>query len=258
MANSLFNEVQAALRQTSSRNPASDVVNEANQVLRDADENSPLQFPDVVAAGVVCLGVAVAAGLFGFVFLAGNVTVYLIALIAALAVGFWAARRSPVRAPLALGYSALLGVVAGAFTGAVAASYGSALVIQAVLGTVFGAFGILAVTATPWGQRAGRATRLFTGIALGYLALALVSLVTAFAGVGNGWGLYGLGPFGLLLSLAGVTLAAWSLLVDLTATADAVASGAPRRWRWSFGMAVAGSLVWMYVELLRLLALTRN
>ncbi len=77
--------------------------------------------------------------------------------------------------------------------------------------------------------------------------------------MGEGWGFYGAGPLGILLCVAGVGLAAFSLVLDFDAIEKGAAFGLPEResWRASFGLLV--TLIWLYLELLRLLAiLNRN
>ena len=78
-------------------------------------------------------------------------------------------------------------------------------------------------------------------------------------GVGDGWGFYGVGGIGILLCVAGVALASFSLVLDFDAIEEGVKLGVPEResWRAAFGLTV--TLVWLYLEILRLLAiLNRN
>jgi len=90
---------------------------------------------------------------------------------------------------------------------------------------------------------------------IGYGLIGLANIVAVIMGVGNGWGFYGVGGIGIVLCLLGVALACWSLLVDIGTAANAIEVGAPRTWSWSLGMALASSIVWLYLELLRLLSI---
>ena len=74
-------------------------------------------------------------------------------------------------------------------------------------------------------------------------------------GVGGGWGFYGVGTLGILLCAAGVLLAAFSLNLDFAAIEQGVKMGLPEResWRMSFGLLV--TLIWLYLEILRMLAI---
>ena len=243
MANSMLNEVNKALRESRVASTGSASVTLA----------------DVVVSAAVCLGVTVAAAVPGWLFLSGQPFVYLGLMFALLIFGIFLAKRSPIGPLLALAYSGLLGLMVGAFSrSAVAYGGNMELIAQAVLGTAFGAVGVLVVAGTPWGRRAARATQLFTAVAIGYFLLSLVSFGAAFFGVGGGWGFYGLGTLGLVLCLVGVAIAAWSFLVNIGAAQDAVAVGAPRSWQWSLGVSVASSIVWLYVEILRLLSIANR
>lgn len=91
-----------------------------------------------------------------------------------------------------------------------------------------------------------------------YLVIAVASLISSLVGVGGGWGFYGVGGLGLLLCVAGVGLAAFSLVMDFELITQTIAVGAPEKesWRMAFGLMV--TLVWLYLELLRLLAILQG
>ncbi len=88
-----------------------------------------------------------------------------------------------------------------------------------------------------------------------YAVIALASLVSALFGVGGGWGFYGVGMLGIGLAMIGVALASFSLMIDFESITQGVAAGLPRQesWRMTFGLLV--TLIWLYLEILRLLAL---
>jgi uncharacterized YccA/Bax inhibitor family protein len=99
-------------------------------------------------------------------------------------------------------------------------------------------------------------TRVILGAAIGYLALGLVSMIMSFTG--NSGGLYGVTGFGPLLAVAGVGLASFFLVLDFDQIEKGVAAGVPEKesWRASFGLMV--TIVWIYLEVLRLLSILRN
>ena len=78
--------------------------------------------------------------------------------------------------------------------------------------------------------------------------------ISSFFGVGGGWGFYGVGTLGLILCAFAVVLAAFSLMLDFDSIERGVKMGLPEResWRMSFGLLV--TLIWLYLEILRLLA----
>jgi uncharacterized YccA/Bax inhibitor family protein len=235
---------------------ANQMLAEVEKALKTAPVEERLALPDVIVTTAACLGVAIVAAVPGYLYLGTNFALYLLLMVAVMGVGIWVARRSPVSPVLALGYSALLGLLMGAFTHAAVGQGGNfALIAQAVLGTFAGAVGVLLVYSTPFGRKASRGGKLFVGVMIGYFVISLANVVAVMLGVGGGWGFYGVGPLGLLLCALGVAVAAWSLLRDVGMADEAIRSGAPRTWSWSLGMSLASSIVWLYMEILRLLSI---
>jgi uncharacterized YccA/Bax inhibitor family protein len=244
VANQMLAEVEKALQEA------------PTETGRSITATETVALPDVIVSTAACLGVAVVAAVPGWRYLSGSLALYLGLIVVIMFAGIYVARRSPVSAGLALGYSALLGLMMGAFSHMATAGSGNVqLITQAILGTLAGAVGMLAVYATPFGRRASKSSKLFIGLMIGYAALGLANVVAVLLGVGNGWGFYGVGSLGILLCALGVALACWSLLNDIGNADRAITAGAPRRWQWSLGMALCSSLVWLYLELLRLLSI---
>ncbi|MDP4015042.1 MAG: Bax inhibitor-1/YccA family protein [Candidatus Nanopelagicales bacterium] len=129
------------------------------------------------------------------------------------------------------------------------------LVSQAIIGTLV-AFGVmLALYSGRIIKVNGTFMKVMAVAMVSYLLIALVSFGAALFGVGGGWGFYGVGTLGLLLCAFGVLLAAFTLNLDFEAIKQGVAQGLPEResWRMSFGLLV--TLIWLYLEILRLLAI---
>ena len=101
-------------------------------------------------------------------------------------------------------------------------------------------------------------TRAVIGAAIGYFILGLVSLVASFFGVGQGYGFYGVSGLGLLLAVAGVGLASLFLVLDFDQIEKGVNAGVPENqsWRAAFGLMV--TVVWLYLEVLRLISILRG
>lgn len=66
------------------------------------------------------------------------------------------------------------------------------------------------------------------------------------------------GPIGILLSLAIVVVAALNLILDFDAIERTVAAGAPAELRWLLSLGLVVTLVWLYIELLRLISKIRR
>lgn len=172
---------------------------------------------------------------------------------------FGAARRLP-GAGVVLSYSLVEGVMLGGismFFQDYAEANGSDanIIAQAVIGT-FAAFGVMLVL---YRTRIIRVTAKFTKILLvamiSYLVIALASLVASLFGVGQGWGFYGVGFLGVALCLIGAGLAAFSLMLDFDSIENAIRRGAPDTFAWQMSLGLLVTLVWLYLELLRLLAI---
>jgi uncharacterized YccA/Bax inhibitor family protein len=101
-------------------------------------------------------------------------------------------------------------------------------------------------------------TRVLMGAMFGYLILAVGSLIGSFFGLGNGMGLYGLSGFGPLLAVAGVALATFFLVLDFDQIEKMIASGAPQEQSWRAGFALMVTVIWLYLEVLRLISILRR
>ncbi|TDK26773.1 Bax inhibitor-1/YccA family protein [Arthrobacter crusticola] len=172
-------------------------------------------------------------------------------------------KREPVPA-LILAYSALEGLFLGGITMILEARF-EGIAFQALLGTltVFGVtlalFKSGKVRATP------KAMKFFMIAMLSYLAFSLINLgLMAFNLNDDPWGLrsadfLGTGiPFGVIIGILAIGLAAFSLIIDFTSIDEGVKHGAPQRYSWTAAFGLTVTLVWLYVEFLRLLAILRG
>ena len=94
---------------------------------------------------------------------------------------------------------------------------------------------------------------------MGYLLFSLVNVAAAFMGVGAGWGFGGKsGMLGIGISVLGVGLASYSLAIDFDSVDRAVAAQLPEKYSWLMAHGLIVTLVWLYLEILRLLARLRE
>ena len=91
------------------------------------------------------------------------------------------------------------------------------------------------------------------GLALLYAVAWLMSLFGVYMTF-----LYAPTPLGIIFSLGVVVLGALNLPLDFAFIERAAKSGAPKFMEWYAAYGLMISLVWMYVSILRLLALTRR
>lgn len=220
-------------------------------------------FADVMVKSAILFALAVVGAFAGWMLTSSapgiGTLVVLVACIGTLVLGLVNAFKRQVSPPLVLLYGACSGVFLGAVSYwynqlALASDY-EGLVLQAVLAT-FVTFGVmLLLFGTGIVKVTNKFIKVLTVAMVSYFFIALASLVASFFGVGGGWGFYGVGTLGLLLCIFGVGLAAFSLMLDFEAIKQGIALGLPEResWRLSFGLLV--TLVWLYLEFLRLFAI---
>ncbi|GGB18013.1 hypothetical protein GCM10011489_02640 [Gordonia jinhuaensis] len=129
-----------------------------------------------------------------------------------------------------------------------------ALIGQAVLGTFGVFFGMLIVYKTGAIRVTPRFTRMLIAGMFGVLVLMLGNLVVGLFNGGAGLGLREGGALGIIFSLVCIGLAAFSFLVDFDAADRLIRAGAPARAGWGVALGLTVTLVWLYVEILRLLS----
>ncbi|SPE55181.1 putative membrane protein [Verrucomicrobia bacterium] len=168
-------------------------------------------------------------------------------------VGTFKPTASPIAAPI---YAALEGLCLGCISRLFEVRF-PGIVVNAMLLT----FGVLALMLMLYTTRTIRVTdRLVKGVLAATLAVFLVYLVDMvlhFFGIGVPF-INQSGPAGIVISLVIVGIAAFNLLIDFAVIENGVGSGAPRYMEWYCSMALLVTLVWLYLELLRLLSKLRS
>ena len=162
-----------------------------------------------------------------------------------------------IKPGLVIAYAGLEGLALGTLSSYYESFY-PGIVSQAVIGTVAAFAGVLVMYRNGTLRATPQFTRALIGAAIGYFILGLVSLIASFFGVGQGYGFYGVSGLGLLLAVAGVGLASLFLVLDFDQIEKGVVAGVPEKesWRASFGLMV--TVVWLYLEVLRLISILRN
>jgi uncharacterized YccA/Bax inhibitor family protein len=144
----------------------------------------------------------------------------------------------------------------GAFLGAISAAYNTAydgIVVQAVGLTV----GVFAVMLFLFGTRVIKVTdKLRMGIVAATGAIFLVYMVNMVLSLFDAEVpfLHDTGAMGIGISLLIVGVAAFNLLLDFDFVERGVAAGAPKKMEWYAAFGLLVTIVWLYLELLRLLA----
>ncbi|NUU21076.1 MAG: hypothetical protein HOV68_06100 [Streptomycetaceae bacterium] len=210
---------------------------------------------DVVAKTALTLLTVIVFGALSWALLpAENYGWAFASMLAAFGLGLFITFKRTIHPALVIGYAALEGIFLGAASHAFEIAY-SGIVVQAVLGTAAIFVAMLYAYKSGRIRVTARYARIGIAIAIAFVLLMLVNLVfVAFAG---GDGLRG-GAMGILFGVIGIALGAFFLSLDFHEVEQLVAAGAPEReaWRAAFGLTL--SLVWIYLELLRLLSILRD
>ncbi len=127
------------------------------------------------------------------------------------------------------------------------------IVTQAVLGTVAAFAGTLAAYKF-FNIQVGAKFRTFVIAAVfGMVGLSLLEML--LGAFGNQLGLFGFGGMGMLFAIVGLVLGIFMLILDFDFVEKGIAAGIDERESWRAAFAMTVSLVWIYTNLLRLLAI---
>jgi uncharacterized YccA/Bax inhibitor family protein len=222
---------------------------------------------DVVTKTATTLGVLTVAAIVSYVLASNNPDLAPMFVIGGGLIGFVLVMvatfgRKMDSAPLVLAYAAFEGVFLGALSlmftsiefGGVG---GSALIAQAVLGTFGVFFGMLVVYKTGAIRVTPRLTRMVVGALIGVVVLMLGNLIASFFTPG-GLGLRDGGTVAIIFSLVCIGIAAFSFLLDFDAADQLIRAQAPEKAAWGVALGLTITLVWLYVEILRLLSYFNN
>jgi len=221
---------------------------------------------DVVVRTVALLAVTGIAGAFAWVLVPDALRgpVWIGAALVGLALGLFISFKRVTNPPLLFAYAAIEGV----FVGVVSKTYeefASGIVVQAVIGT----FGIFLVMAALYKFKVIRSSPKFARVLgaaiIGILAVSLVSFLLNIFNVTSGnSGLYGRNTDGtgtmwsIGFSLVVIVIASLTFILDFDLIEQSVAQGAPKEVAWTCAFGLLVGLIWVYLEVLRLLSYLRG
>ena len=217
----------------------------------------PLTVDDVVQKtalnAVLAIGVGVLTAISGLYLL--GIVGFIVGFVVALIIIF----KQSTNPALVITYSVAEGMALGALTGALESSSNqyAGIGFQAILGVVGVFIGMLVVYKTGAIRVTPRLTKMIIGAAIGVLVLMLANLVVSFFADG-GLGLRTGGPLAIVFSLVCIGIGAFMLLLDFDQADQAVKAGVPARFAWYLAFGFMTTLVWLYIEILRLLSYFRD
>jgi len=172
--------------------------------------------------------------------------------------------RKKVRPALIFAYAAFEGL----FVGGISAYFEflfPGIVMQATLATLAVVGVTLALFASGKVRASARATKVFMIAMVGYLVFSLLNLVLMWTNVIPSDLMFGMHsakiagiPLGLIIGVLVVIMAAYSLVLDFDQIQQGVRNGAPRQYGWVGAFGIMVTVVWLYVEILRIIAIVRN
>lgn len=233
-----------------------------NRPTAGAGETDRMTVEDTVVKTALSFGVLVIGAMLGWVTAATVPFLFVIAGI----IGFVLAlvnifKKEPSPA-LILAYAAAQGV----FVGAISMFYETqwdGIVLQAVLATLAVVGVTLALFANGKIRASKKATKIFLIAMVGYLVFSVLNVVLTMTGVvTNPFGLRGGDiagiPVGLILGVLVVIMAAYSLVLDFDFIQKGVQNRAPRKYGWTGAFGIMVTVIWLYLEILRMFAIARD
>ena len=224
------------------------------------NETDRMTYENTILKTVITLGFVLAGGVIGYNFPIIYLPFALIGFVLAL-VNIFKKQPSP---PLVIAYAVAQGIFVGGLSRVV--EYNApGIIFQALIGTgiVFGV--TLALFASGKVRASKRATKIFLIAGVSYALFSLFNLVTQLTGLNdNAWGINGTPipgtdiPFGLIIGPIAILMGAYSLVLDFTSVKQGVDGGAPSRWGWKAAFGITLTIVWLYIEILRLISIIRG
>jgi uncharacterized YccA/Bax inhibitor family protein len=222
-------------------------------------ETERMTYEDTIVKTVISFGILLVGAVVGWMLPALAIPAAIIGFVLALINIF---KKQPSRG-LVLAYAAFEGVFVGGISVIFENMWGG-IVTQAVLGTLAVVGVTLALFANGKIRASKRATKIFLIAMIGYAAYSLVNAVLVWTGVNDsmfglssGFTIAGI-PLGLVLAPFIVLLGAYSLVLDFDTIQQGVRRGAPRAYGWQGAFGIMVTVVWLYVEILRILGIARS
>ena len=219
-----------------------------------AQQTGRMTVEDVVVRTAILLGVAIATG--AVTYLAGLTGLLVPSLLIGLGLGLYISFKQVTNPVPIIAYAAVEGVLLGAFSRIVAGGeFG--MILQAVIGTTGVALGVLFLYRSGRIRVTPKFAKMVVAGLIGFLVLAIANIAASFF-VDGGLGLRDGGILAIGFSLLAIGLGAMTLVLDFDFIAKGAENGVPERYGWYAAFGLLVSLVWLYIEILRLLSYFRE
>lgn len=215
----------------------------------------PMTIDDVVVKTVMLLGITGVSAVAAWNLVPDSLlgAAWIGAAVVGLVLGFIISFSRMANPALVIAYA----VVEGAFVGLVSKTFQEILGYQGiVLQAVIATFGVFFLMAFLYRARVIRATPKFQrgmiAVMAGLFAVMLINFVLSLFDVTTG--LRSNGALGIGFSIVCIIVASLSFILSFNEVEEGVRLGLPQRYSWTAAFGILVSLVWLYIEILRLLS----
>ncbi|MDP4633308.1 MAG: Bax inhibitor-1/YccA family protein [Pontimonas sp.] len=248
-----------AFRESSLATPSADQLDEMyGRPSASSTDTGRMSYEDTIMKTLISFGILVAGAIVGWIVPVLAIPGFVVGFVLALVNIF---KKQPSRG-LILTYAAFQGLFVGGLS-AIFSQMWEGIVPQAVFGTLAVIGVTLFLFLNGKFRTSPRMTRIVLVAMVGYMVFSLVNFGLMVFGATDGmFGLrsmeiFGI-PLGVFLGILVVFLAAYSLVMDFESIQAGVEQGAPRVFGWQAAFGIMVTVVWLYVEILRLLAILRG
>jgi uncharacterized YccA/Bax inhibitor family protein len=211
----------------------------------------------VVARTAITLGLVIvtAAAVWAFLPEKYASTAWIVGALAGAGIGIFLSFQRRISPPLVMLYA----VVQGFFLGAASEAFNQiwpGIVVQAVAGTLAASVATLAAYKFFNIQVSDRMRKFVVIAGLGFFVIVFFDFILSLFGFEMGFN--GYGPLGLVMSFIGLALGIFYLILDFDMVERGIAAGAPESESWRAAFALTATLIFIYIEMLRILAILRG
>ena len=155
-----------------------------------------------------------------------------------------------------MAYAAIEGVFLGGISQFFEARY-PGIALQAVGGTAGVTAGVLALYKSGKIKVTPQFTKMVVGATIGFFVLMMINLIATLFTGGDGLGFRD-GWLGIVFGVFAIGLASMNLILDFDMVEKGARAGVPTKFGWFAAFGIMVTLVWLYIEILRLLGILRG
>ena len=258
----IYNEPSAQPNRPGIDAPAAETAPTAPKVYASAE---PMTYEDTLAktAGLF-LVLMVTAALTWVTFESGiGLALMIVGALAGLGLGIANALKREPSPVLIFLYAAAQGMFLGGVSRFFETQW-EGIVVQAVLGTLAVFAAVLLLFRSGKVRTSPKANKIFFIGMVGLLIFGVVNIILMMTGAAPGmFGAYsvmlwGWLPLGVVIGLFSIFMASYALVSDFEFIKQGVDNRVPRKYGWTAAFGLMVTLIWLYVEILRIIAIIRG